>query len=50
MQEAIDLLLSAELDTTALFTHRFALEEASAAFEMLARRPEGFLKALLVYE
>jgi threonine dehydrogenase-like Zn-dependent dehydrogenase len=50
MQEAIDLLVNAELDTTALFTHRFALEEASAAFEMLARRPDGFLKALLVYE
>jgi NADPH2:quinone reductase len=50
MQEAIDLLVSGELDTTALFTHRFALEEASAAFEMLARRPDGFLKALLVYE
>jgi threonine dehydrogenase-like Zn-dependent dehydrogenase len=49
MQEAIDLMMAGELDTAALFTHRFPLEEASAAFEMLAQRPNGFLKALLVY-
>jgi NADPH2:quinone reductase len=50
MQEAIDLLVRGELDTAALFTHRFPLEDASAAFEMLESRPDGFIKALLVYE
>jgi NADPH2:quinone reductase len=50
MQEAIELLVRGELDTAALFTHRFPLEDAAAAFEMLESRPDGFLKALLVYE
>jgi threonine dehydrogenase-like Zn-dependent dehydrogenase len=49
MQEAIDLMVAGELDTAALFTHRFPLEEASSAFQMLSQRPDGFLKALLVY-
>jgi NADPH:quinone reductase len=48
MEEALVLLLSGELDPTALFTHQFPLEDAAAAFGALAQRPDGFLKALLV--
>ena len=48
MQEALTLLLRGELDAHALFTHQFAMEEAASAFEALAHRPEGFLKALLI--
>jgi threonine dehydrogenase-like Zn-dependent dehydrogenase len=49
MQEAVDLVVSGELDPWPLFTHQFPLEDLSAAFDALARRPAGFLKALVVY-
>ncbi|MDB6042089.1 MAG: L-iditol 2-dehydrogenase [Gammaproteobacteria bacterium] len=49
MQEAVDLVVSGELDPWLLFTHQFPLEDLSAAFDALARRPAGFLKALVVY-
>jgi len=47
MQEAADLVTRGELHPWMLFTHRFALEEAQGAFTMLARRPPGFMKALI---
>ncbi|MDB6088157.1 MAG: threonine dehydrogenase [Gammaproteobacteria bacterium] len=49
MQEAVELVVSGELDPWPLFTHQFPLEELPAAFEALAHRPAGFLKALVVY-
>jgi threonine dehydrogenase-like Zn-dependent dehydrogenase len=48
MQEALVLGLSGELDISAFFTHQFPLSEAATAFETLALRPDGFLKALLL--
>lgn len=47
MQEAVDLVARGGFDPEPLWTHRFPLEEAGAAFETLARRPEGFMKALI---
>lgn len=47
MQEAADVVSRGELDPWKLFTHRFALDEAQAAFSTLARRPDGFMKALI---
>jgi threonine dehydrogenase-like Zn-dependent dehydrogenase len=47
MQEAADLVARGELQPWRLFTHHFALEEAQDAFQTLAQRPHGFLKALI---
>jgi threonine dehydrogenase-like Zn-dependent dehydrogenase len=47
MQEAVDLVASGGFDPSPLFTHQFTLEEVPAAFEMLVRRPHGFMKALI---
>ena len=48
MREALSLGLSGELAISAFFTHQFPLADAAAAFETLALRPDGFLKALLI--
>lgn len=48
MREAIDLAVRADLDLSALLTHQFPLAAAAAAFDSLARRPDGFLKAFIV--
>jgi threonine dehydrogenase-like Zn-dependent dehydrogenase len=48
MREAIDLVVAGDLDLSALFTHEFPLADIPAAFDLLARRPDGFLKAVLV--
>jgi threonine dehydrogenase-like Zn-dependent dehydrogenase len=48
MQEALALGLAGELDIPAFFTHQFPLADAAAAFEAMALRPDGFLKALLL--
>jgi threonine dehydrogenase-like Zn-dependent dehydrogenase len=47
MQEAIALVVQGVLDLRALLTHAFPLKEASAAFNVLAQRPQGFVKAFL---
>jgi threonine dehydrogenase-like Zn-dependent dehydrogenase len=48
MREAMALVAGGELDLQALLTHQFPLEEASAAFDALARRPDGFVKAIVL--
>jgi len=48
MQRAIELVLGGQMDPWPLFTHRFALEEISVAFDSLAKRPNGFLKGLVM--
>jgi len=47
MQAAVELVARGDFDPGPLWTHRFCLTEADAAFEMLARRPAGFMKALI---
>lgn len=47
MEAAVDLVARGSFDPEPLWTHRFPLEEAGAAFEALARRPAGFMKALI---
>lgn len=47
MEAAVDLVARGGFDPEPLWTHRFPLEEAGAAFEALARRPAGFMKALI---
>lgn len=48
MQEAVDLVASGRFDPSPLYTHQFALDEISGAFDALATRPHGFLKALVM--
>jgi threonine dehydrogenase-like Zn-dependent dehydrogenase len=50
MEAAIELVAGGDFDPEPLWTHRFPLEEADAAFEALAARPAGFMKALIEYE
>lgn len=50
MQAAVELVARGGFDPGPLWTHRFSLTEADAAFEMLARRPAGFMKALIECE
>jgi threonine dehydrogenase-like Zn-dependent dehydrogenase len=47
MQAAVELVARGGFDPEPLWTHRFPLEEAGAAFEALAGRPAGFMKALI---
>jgi threonine dehydrogenase-like Zn-dependent dehydrogenase len=45
MQEAVERVTSGSFDPASLITHHFPLEEIAGAFDVLARRPDGFLKA-----
>ncbi len=47
MQAAVELVAQGGFDPEPLWTHRFPLEDAGAAFDALARRPAGFMKALI---
>jgi threonine dehydrogenase-like Zn-dependent dehydrogenase len=47
MREAIDAIISQEIDILPLFTHVFAIDNINIAFELLKNRPEGFIKALV---
>jgi threonine dehydrogenase-like Zn-dependent dehydrogenase len=44
---AVEALSSARLDPSSLYTHRVPLARAGEAFELLAARPHGFVKALV---
>ncbi|HVK77638.1 MAG TPA: zinc-binding dehydrogenase [Kofleriaceae bacterium] len=48
MQAAIAAVADGTLDPEPLYTHRVALADAGAAFALLAGRPAGFVKALVV--
>ena len=48
MEEAVDLGVRGELNPWPLFTHQFPLEDIAAAFDSLEKRPDGFLKALVM--
>jgi threonine dehydrogenase-like Zn-dependent dehydrogenase len=47
MQDAVDAVVSGRVDPLPLYTHTFPLENINEAFEMMAKRPENFLKALV---
>jgi threonine dehydrogenase-like Zn-dependent dehydrogenase len=49
IQAAVDLVATRQLDPSALFTHRFPLEDLGAALDATRDKPEGFIKALIVY-
>jgi threonine dehydrogenase-like Zn-dependent dehydrogenase len=45
---AIQRVLRGQLDPKPLYTHRLELDRAGEAFELLRRRPAGFVKALVL--
>jgi threonine dehydrogenase-like Zn-dependent dehydrogenase len=45
---AVDAISEGILDPSMLYTHKFGLDEIDQAFSMIRRRPEGFVKALIV--
>jgi len=47
---AIDAVTSGVLDLNVVLTHRFPLEDLGAALDNTDAHPEGFTKALLLYE
>lgn len=44
---AVDRVVTRALEPDALYTHRVPLARAEEAFELLRRRPDGFVKALV---
>jgi NADPH2:quinone reductase len=49
IQQAVDAISNCVLDPSRLFTHRFPLEELGAALDATRDRPDGFMKAIIVY-
>lgn len=49
IEAAVDAVASGQLDPSPLYTHRFPLERLADALNLTNERPEGFLKALMVY-
>lgn len=49
MRLALDAMLTGELDTTTLLTHRFPLCQLEEALAMTAQRPAGFMKAVISF-
>ncbi|MEX0721653.1 MAG: zinc-binding dehydrogenase [Balneolaceae bacterium] len=49
IRKAVQAIEKEELNPYPLFTHRFHLENISKAFEALKNRPEGFIKALIMF-
>jgi 2-desacetyl-2-hydroxyethyl bacteriochlorophyllide A dehydrogenase len=47
---AADLLAHRRLQTDGLITHRFAFADAPAAYDLIDRRPQDVLRAVLVYD
>lgn len=45
---AVELINNGTFDNRALVTHEFRLSEIQTAFETLAQKPEGFMKAIVV--
>jgi threonine dehydrogenase-like Zn-dependent dehydrogenase len=50
MQAAAQWVARSGIDVNSLFTHRFPLEGLSDALNITAQRPEGFIKALVLFE
>jgi threonine dehydrogenase-like Zn-dependent dehydrogenase len=50
MLAAADAVASGDLDPLPLFTHQYRLDELGAAMQAMQERPDGFLKAMVVYD
>lgn len=48
MRRAFRAIEEGRIDVRSLITHRFRLDRLDEAFDTLARRPDGFLKAIVV--
>jgi 2-desacetyl-2-hydroxyethyl bacteriochlorophyllide A dehydrogenase len=48
IKDAVTAVESGQMDPYPLFTHSFSLDEAQDAFNHLANRPDGFIKALII--
>ena len=47
VQPAIDLIASGRVNTDLLITHRFSLEQAQSAFDLLTRYGDNVIKAMI---
>lgn len=47
MEEAVEAVAQGKVDPLPLYTHTFALEKINDAFQTLAARPDGFMKAII---
>lgn len=50
MQRAVDAVREKQIDPRPLYTHRFSLDRIADAFELTAKRPDSFMKALIEYD
>jgi threonine dehydrogenase-like Zn-dependent dehydrogenase len=50
LREAVEAVASGRIDPMPLYTHRYALEDVGAAIEATRDKPDGFVKALVIYE
>jgi len=48
MRDAVEAVMSGRFDPAPLYTHSFALDQLSSAFEMMRTRPDGFFKGLVL--
>jgi L-iditol 2-dehydrogenase len=44
---AIDLIANGRIDVRPLITHHFSLEETARAFELVSKRTDGVVKAII---
>lgn len=49
MRTAVEAVADGSLDPDKLYTHSFSLNNIDQAFDNLANRPDGFVKALITY-
>lgn len=49
IREAIDAVSSGRLDPSALYSHRYALDDLGVALDATRDRPDGFVKALIEF-
>jgi threonine dehydrogenase-like Zn-dependent dehydrogenase len=49
LREAVDAVASGRIDLAPLLTHRYPLERVAEAIEATRDKPEGFVKAVVIY-
>lgn len=49
IQEAVEAVAAGRISPDKLYTHTYTLQNMAEAFEHLASRPDGFVKALITY-